>query len=94
MGQILITENQFKRLFETGSNSAAMDLDIYVQPVSHDTSTGNNDLIEVLEDIKSMCNELSNSLESGKKLKQNQKTQIFKLYDEFKANFDSAISNQ
>ena len=94
MSQILITEKQFKRLFETGSNSAAMDLDIYVQPVSHDTSTGNNDLIEVLEDIKSMCNELSNSLESGKKLKQNQKTQIFKLYDEFKANFDSAISNQ
>lgn len=81
--QIIITEKQFRRLYETGSNSAAMDLDIYVQPVSHDTSTGNNDLIDALEDIESMYKELKNELESGKKIKQNEKNNIFKLVDDF-----------
>ena len=92
MGQVFITKKQLKHLFETGSNSAAMDLDIYVQPVSHDTSNGNNDLVDVLEEIINSTKEIKNMLETGKKLNSNQKNQIFKVFDVYK-NLYNSIKN-
>lgn len=94
MAKLIVTESQYRRLFETGSNSAAMDLDIYVQPVYHDTSTGNNDLIEVFEEIVSMSNEMKNELEVGKKLKQSEKNSIFKLYDNLKSVYELSKVSQ
>ena len=81
MAQVFITKKQLEHLFETGSNSAAMDLDRYVQPVSHDTSNGNDDLIDVCDGIEDMIKELRSSLNTGLKLKQSDKNVLFKLND-------------
>jgi len=81
MGQVFITKKQLINLFETGAANAAMDLDIYVQPVYHNSSNGNDDLIESCENIESQINELKSSLVTGKKLSQEQKNLLFKIDD-------------
>lgn len=81
MGQVFITKKQLMNLFETGSNSAAMDLDIYVQPVYHDSSNGNDDLIDSCENIQYLIRELKSSLETGKKLSQEQKNLLYRIDD-------------
>jgi len=81
MGQVFITKKQLINLFETGAANAAMDLDIYVQPVYHNSSNGNDDLIESCENIESQINELKSSLVTGKKLSQAQKNLLFKIDD-------------
>jgi len=79
---ILITEKQYKRLVETGSNSAAMDLDIYVQPVEYDTSTGNENLEDSIEDIIGKLKELNSLFKVGKKIEHNTKNDVFKVVDD------------
>lgn len=81
MGQVFITKKQLINLFETGAANAAMDLDIYVQPVYHNSSNGNDDLIESCENIESQINELKSSLVTGNKLSQAQKNLLFKIDD-------------
>ena len=46
MLKVIITENQYKKLVESGSNTVAMDLDIYTQPMRTDTDNGNLDVID------------------------------------------------
>ena len=41
MSKFILTESQLKKLLETGSNSAAMDLDIYSQINPISTDNGN-----------------------------------------------------
>ena len=67
MYKVIITESQYKRLFETGSNSVAMDLDIYAQPMQIDTDNGNVDVVDATEDIIDNLEELVAMFKSGKK---------------------------
>ena len=49
--KVIISENQYKKLVEAGSNSVAMDLDIYTQPMQTDTDNGNLDVIDASEEV-------------------------------------------
>ncbi len=82
MRDIILTESQFKLIVETGSNSAAMDLDIYVQPVDYDTSNGNDNLENSLDEISFKLKELTSMLDSGKKINFSVKNRIFQVVDE------------
>lgn len=88
MSRIVILESQYKRIFETGSNSAAMDLDIYVQPVDRDTDNGNENVIESIDDMCLKMKEIENMFEQGKKIPQEIKFEIFKLQDSFNKIYD------
>lgn len=84
MHKVIITESQYKRLFETGSNSAAMDLDIYTQPMQTDTDNGNLDVIDATEDIIDNLEELIAMFKTGKKTSQQIKGKIYKSLDDIK----------
>ena len=84
MTRIIISEEQYKRLFETGSNSAAMDLDIYTQPMQTDTDNGNLDVIDATEDIIDNLEELISMFKSGKKTNSQLKGKIYKSLDDIK----------
>ena len=56
--KVIISESQYKKLVETGSNSAAMDLDIYVQPMQTDTDNGNIDVVDASEEVIDKLEEL------------------------------------
>ena len=90
MRKICITESQYKRLFETGSNSVAMDLDIYVQPTEIDTSNGNENLEDSMDEIISKLEELNSLFKIGKKVKSDLKNRIFKSVDELNDVVDKA----
>lgn len=82
MAKLIITESQYKRLFETGSNSAAMDLDIYTQPMQVDTDNGNLDVIDATEDIIDNLEELVSMFKSGKKTSDEVKGKLYKALDD------------
>lgn len=84
MSKYFLKESQLKKIVETGSNSAAMDLDIYVQPVHHDTSNGNENIEDTIKDIVSILDELKNTLHAGKKIPFEQKGKFFKILDDLK----------
>ena len=84
MTRIIISEEQYKRLFETGSNSAAMDLDIYTQPMQTDTDNGNLDVIDATEDIIDNLEELISMFKSGKKTNSQLKSKLYKSLDDIK----------
>lgn len=81
MSKYIISERQYEKLTETGSNSAAMDLDRYVQPVNYDTGTGNEDLVDTLDDVINKLEEIKSSLETGKKIEHSMKDRIFEISD-------------
>jgi len=83
MLKVIITESQYKRLFEQqGSNSVAMDLDIYTQPMQTDTDNGNLDVIDATEDIIDNLEELVAMFKSGKKTSSELKGKIYKAFDD------------
>jgi len=83
MLKVIITESQYKRLFEQqGSNSVAMDLDIYIQPMQTDTDNGNLDVIDATEDIIDNLEELVAMFKSGKKTSSELKGKIYKALDD------------
>lgn len=92
MSKIIITERQYKRLVETGAANAAMDLDIYVQPVERDTSHGNEGLIDSIDDMVSILEELKNDFKTGKKIKSSMKNHIFSTNDMLRKIYDSIKS--
>lgn len=81
MSKIIITESQLRKLFETGSNSAAMDLDIYTQinPVS--TDNGNLDTEESLELMVEKLEELISMIKTGKKVPTQVRSEIHGALD-------------
>ena len=94
MAKLIITESQYRRLFETGSNSAAMDLDIYTQPMQTDTDNGNLDVIDATEDIIDNLEELVAMFKSGKKTSPQLKSKIYKSLDDIKqSHYDIKYDN-
>ena len=89
MRTILITEKQYRRLLETGSNSAAMDLDIYTQPMATHTDNGNLDAEDAVDDIISKMEELKSMLKSGKQVHPELKNRIFDGLDRINAAFSN-----
>jgi hypothetical protein len=84
MLKVIITESQYKKLMETGSNSVAMDLDIYTQPMQTDTDNGNLDVIDASEEIIDSLEELISMFKGGKKTKPEIKNKIYKGLDDIK----------
>lgn len=82
MHKVIITESQYKRLFETGSNSVAMDLDIYTQPMQTDTDNGNIDVVDATEDIIDNLEELVAMFKTGKKTSEETKSKLYKALDD------------
>lgn len=82
MRKVIITESQYRKLVETGSNSAAMDLDIYIQPMQTDTDNGNLDVIDASEEVIDKLEELISMFKGGKKTKPQMKNKIFKGFDD------------
>ena len=88
MKTVLITEKQYKRLLETGSNSVAMDLDIYVQPVNYNTNTGNSNLEDSIDEVINKLKELNSLFKVGKKINTDVKNKIFSVADEVNSIYD------
>lgn len=82
MAIFIVNESQFKKLVETGSNSAAMDLDRYVQPVNHDTSSGNESIQDAIKEMIEKLNEINYMLDSGKKLPKEVETNLYSILDQ------------
>jgi hypothetical protein len=83
MSKILIKESDLIKLIET-----AMDLDIYIQPISFDTDNGNQNLMDSTELIVNKLKELLFMLKSGKKINYQNKNQIFSELDDLNDLFD------
>ena len=92
MKKILITKEQYQRLFETGAANAAMDLDRYVQPIYFDTGTGNENLEDSLDDTIEKLKELSSLFKVGKKVKSITKNKIFRALDDLTQAYDESKS--
>lgn len=88
MGKIIISEKQLRKLLENGSNSVAMDLDIYTQPMVHDTDNGNLEEEGAVEEIISKLQELLSMFKTGKKVSSDQRVKIFKNLDNINSNFE------
>jgi hypothetical protein len=84
MLKVIITESQYKKLLETGSNSVAMDLDIYTQPMQTDTDNGNIDVIDASEEIIDSLEELISMFKGGKKTRPELKNKLYKGLDDIK----------
>jgi hypothetical protein len=84
MLKVIITESQYKKLMEAGSNSVAMDLDIYTQPMQTDTDNGNIDVIDASEEIIDSLEELISMFKGGKKTRPELKNKIYKGLDDIK----------
>jgi len=84
MLKVIITENQYKKLVESGSNSVAMDLDIYTQPMQTDTDNGNIDMIDASEEVIDSLEELISMFKGGKKTRPELKNKIYQGLDDIK----------
>jgi len=84
MLKVIITEKQYKKLVESGSNSVAMDLDIYTQPMQTDTDNGNIDVIEASEEVIDSLEELISMFKGGKKTRPELKNKIYQGLDDIK----------
>ena len=84
MLKVIITESQYKKLMERGSNSVAMDLDIYTQPMQTDTDNGNIDVIDASEEVIDSLEELISMFKGGKKTRPELKNKIYQGLDDIK----------
>ena len=89
MAKYILTESQLKKLQEQGGNAVAMDLDIYSQPMKVDTSNGNEDVEETVEDIMSKLQELLAMFKTGKKLHPELQGRLDKNLDDINKNFEN-----
>jgi hypothetical protein len=88
MSKYIISERQYSMILETGAANAAMDLDIYVQPVDRDTSHGNENIIDSIGNIIRTLKELEQMFKVGKKIEIENKNEIFQLDDHVKKIYD------
>jgi dihydroorotase len=90
MAKFILTESQYQKLLEQGgSNSVAMDLDIYSQPMTTHTDNGNLDIEDAVTDIISKMEELKSMLKSGKQVHPELKNRIFGGLDQINAAFSN-----
>lgn len=89
MAKYIINENQYNKLLEQSSNSAAMDLDIYSQPMTTAADNGNTDVQDAVEDLISKMNELLSMLKTGKQISAESRVQIFHNLDEVNKTFSN-----
>jgi dihydroorotase len=89
MSKFILTESQYKKLIEQTSNSSAMDLDIYTQPMTTASDNGNSDVEDAVDDIISKMNELRSMIKSGKQIHNQSKIQIFKNLDQINQTFSN-----
>lgn len=90
MARFILTESQYQKLLEQGgSNSVAMDLDIYSQPMTTHTDNGNLDVEDAVDDIITKMEELKSMLKSGKPVNPELKNMIYDGLDKI----NSAFSN-
>ena len=82
--KVIISESQYKKLVEAGSNSVAMDLNIYTQPMQTDTDNGNLDVIDASEEVIDSLEELISMFKGGKKTRPEVKNKIYKGLDDIK----------
>jgi dihydroorotase len=89
MSKFILTESQYQKLIEQTSNSSAMDLDIYSQPMTTASDNGNSDVEDAVDDIISKMNELNSMIKSGKRISPESKTQIFRDLDQINQTFSN-----
>lgn len=89
MPKFILTESQYQKLLETGSNSVAMDLDIYSQPMTTHTDNGNLDVEDAVDDIISKLEELKSMIKGGKQVHPELKNRIFDGLDKINAAFSN-----
>jgi dihydroorotase len=89
MSKYIITNLQYQKLVEQSSNTSAMDLDIYSQPMTTSSDNGNSDVEDAVDDIISKMNELKSMLKSGKPIHTESKTQIFRNLDQINQTFSN-----
>lgn len=93
MPKFILNESQIKRLLETGSNSAAMDLDRYVQPVGHDTDNGNLSIQDSIKETITYLNQMNYMLKAGKKIGEDKKNEFYGILDDLKSFFTESTEN-
>jgi hypothetical protein len=86
MSKFIIKESQYQKLLEQG---VAMDLDIYSQPMTTASDNGNSDVEDSVDDIISKMGELRSMLKSGKVIKPESKTEIFRNLDQINQTFSN-----
>ena len=82
--KVIISESQYKKLVESGSNTVAIDLDIYTQPMRTDTDNGNLVVIDASEEVIDSLEELISMFKGGKKTRPEVKDLIYKGLDGIK----------
>lgn len=82
MSKFIITELQLKKLIETGSNSAAMDLDIYSQINPISTDNGNVGTEDSLKNVVEKMEEVISMIQTGKQIPTEVRTEIHRILDE------------
>ena len=89
MSKYILTKIQYQKLVEQTSNSSAMDLDIYTQPMTTSSDNGNSDVEGAVEDIISKMEELMSMLKSGKQIHTELRTRIFHNLDDINNTFSN-----
>jgi hypothetical protein len=88
MSKIIISDEQLKRLVETGSKRAAMDIDRYTQSIDHPVGDENHNLTDTTEEIISKLEELIFMLKGGKQVDKVKQMEFFKILDNLNNSFE------
>lgn len=89
MVTIIIKESQLIKLIETGSNSAAMDLDIYTSVNTIPSDNGNLDTEETMKQIIDKVKELLAMSKGGVEIKLDSKLSLSKALDMINKGFEA-----
>jgi len=84
MKKIILTESQLKKLLET-----AMDTDIYNQTMDTSVGSPNSDESDAIEDIIEKLQEVLSMLKTGKKMRTDTKTKIFRDLDQLNQTYQN-----
>jgi hypothetical protein len=83
MKEIIINQAQLTKLLET-----AMDTDIYNQTMDTSVGSPNGDESDAIEDVIERLEELLSMLKTGKKMRTDTRTQIFRNLDQLNQTYN------
>jgi len=89
MSKIIITKSQLKKIMEQNTNSAAMDLDIYSQPMETSSGNPNDEVAESAEQIIDYLQELISMMKGGKEVSMPLRQSIHKGLDDVKTAYEN-----